>query len=148
MGDIGGGALYLVIGMLTILRARDTGQGCVVDAIVDGGDEPVDVLAIQQQPERGTRSKPAGWPHWSRCYACAMGPYVGAMSGAEVLCAISKHSGLQDTEAFGQYNPKLGQISRALAAIFAAKPQSHYRMELFEDQMPVSPRLFPMAGAK
>ncbi|MFZ2103479.1 MAG: CaiB/BaiF CoA-transferase family protein, partial [Oricola sp.] len=38
VGDIGGGALYLVVGMLAgILRARTTGEGTVVDAaIVDG----------------------------------------------------------------------------------------------------------------
>ncbi len=38
LGDIGGGALYLVIGMLAgLIRARATGQGSVVDAaIVDG----------------------------------------------------------------------------------------------------------------
>ena len=45
VGDIGGGSLYLAVGLLAgILRARETGKGAVVDAaIVDGGrayDEP------------------------------------------------------------------------------------------------------------
>src|SRR5882672_9046100 len=46
VGDIAGGALYLAVGLLGgILKARATGQGCVVDAaIVDGSAHTLQLL--------------------------------------------------------------------------------------------------------
>ena len=46
VGDIGGGALYLVIGMLSaLLQVKYGGQGCVVDAaIVDGAAHMMSLL--------------------------------------------------------------------------------------------------------
>ena len=51
VGDIGGGALYLVIGILTgILNAQEIGQGTVVDAaIVDGSAHMMTLLMALRQ---------------------------------------------------------------------------------------------------
>jgi crotonobetainyl-CoA:carnitine CoA-transferase CaiB-like acyl-CoA transferase len=139
VGDIGGGALYLVIGMLTgILRARDTGLGCVVDAaIVDGAAHMMNLLMSLQSNnslhEARGQSLLDG-PHWSRCYACADGAYVSVQClEPKFYAKFLDILGLTDATQFAdQYNPKLWpDQSRALAAIFVAKPQSHWA-NLFE----------------
>ncbi|WP_370275022.1 CaiB/BaiF CoA transferase family protein, partial [Pararhodobacter marinus] len=85
VGDIGGGALYLVIGMLTaLMRAKETGQGSVVDAaIVDGSAHMMTLLMSMASvggtvTERG-KSRLDG-PHWSRSYRCADGGYVAVQA--------------------------------------------------------------------
>ena len=139
VGDIGGGALYLVVGMLTgILRARDSGQGCVVDAaIVDGAAHMMNLLMSLQSNNSLSEARGQSLldgPHWSRCYACADGAYISVQClEPKFYAQFLDILGLQDTEAFAeQYNPKLWpDQSRAITAIFAAKPQSHWT-ELFE----------------
>lgn len=73
LGDIGGGALYLVIGMLAaLLRAQREGKGAVVDAaIVDGSAHMMNLMMAAQTSgfltaDRGN-SVLDGSP-WSRCY--------------------------------------------------------------------------------
>jgi acetyl-CoA hydrolase len=81
LGDLGGGALYLAVGLLAgILNARATGKGTVVDAaIVDGSAHLMNLLLSfcatgQFSMERG-RSLLDG-PHWFATYACADGKFV------------------------------------------------------------------------
>lgn len=81
VGDIGGGALYLVVGMLTaLLEAQRSGRGSVVDAaMVDGSAHMLNLLMAARsaglmQSGRG-RSVLDGAP-WSRCYRCADGEWL------------------------------------------------------------------------
>jgi len=81
LGDIGGGALYLVIGVLIgIMRARDTGVGTVVDAaIVDGSAHSLNLLMALAGG--GMLSETRGQslldgPPWSRSYRCADGGFM------------------------------------------------------------------------
>jgi len=81
LGDIGGGALYLVIGVLMgIMRARDTGSGTVVDAaIVDGSAHSLNLLMALAGS--GMLSEARGQslldgPPWSRSYRCADGGFM------------------------------------------------------------------------
>ena len=81
VGDIGGGALYLVAGMLAgIIRAGRSGQGTVVDAaIVDGSAHMMNLL--MSLGASGGLSMQRGQsildgPHWSRAYACADGGWI------------------------------------------------------------------------
>ncbi|MGB2201200.1 MAG: CaiB/BaiF CoA transferase family protein, partial [Pseudooceanicola atlanticus] len=85
VGDIGGGALYLVIGMLAaLMRAKETGQGSVVDAaIVDGSAHMMNLLMSMASvggtvTERG-QSRLDG-PHWSRSYRCADGGFIAVQA--------------------------------------------------------------------
>src|SRR5437879_5502181 len=81
VGDLGGGALYLALGMLAaLLSARRTGAGQVVDAaIVDGSANLMNLLlsahAAGQQPLERGRGLLDG-PHWYGAYACADGLFV------------------------------------------------------------------------
>ena len=81
VGDIGGGAMYLVAGMLAgLLRAARTGKGTVVDAaIVDGSAHMMNLLMAARVAgifdlDRGS-SVLDGAP-WSRCYRTADGGWL------------------------------------------------------------------------
>ena len=81
VGDVGGGALYLVVGMLAaLIKARDTGEGSVVDAaIVDGSAHMMNlIMAAQSAGVASTRRGASildGAP-WSRCYSTADGGWL------------------------------------------------------------------------
>lgn len=81
VGDVGGGALYLAIGLLAaVMSARETGRGQVVDAaIVDGSAHMLNLLlglkgAGLFANERG-KSLLDG-PHWYSTYRCADGHFI------------------------------------------------------------------------
>lgn len=82
IGDFGGGALYLAMGLLAaVIEARQSGHGQVIDAaIVDGTAS----LATQHfgmhaagmlQPERGTNMTDSG-SHFYDTYECADGKWL------------------------------------------------------------------------
>ena len=81
VGDIGGGAMYLVTGMLAgMLRAQNTGEGTVVDAaIVDGSAHMMNLLMTAQSVGMLSAKRGAsildGAP-WSRCYECSDGGWL------------------------------------------------------------------------
>lgn len=87
VADLGGGAMYLAVGVLAALtHARATGQGQVVDtAMVDGVTHLMSAFQAFQQrglwtDERGANLVDGGAPYYG-CYECADGRYVavGAM---------------------------------------------------------------------
>ncbi|GAA4336158.1 CaiB/BaiF CoA-transferase family protein [Pigmentiphaga soli] len=82
VGDYGGGALYLALGVLAaILEARQSGRGQVVDAaIVDGAASLMTSLyglfaAGIASTERGTNNNDSG-AYFYDCYQCADGLWV------------------------------------------------------------------------
>jgi len=82
IGDLGGGSLYLVIGILAALLERErSGQGQVIDAaMVDGASSLLAMywaLAERERwsPERGTNMTDGGGPFYDT-YRCADGRYV------------------------------------------------------------------------
>ena len=139
VGDIGGGALYLVVGLLSgILNAQATGKGTVVDAaIVDGSAHMLNLLMAFGQAgglreERG-QSLLDG-PHWTRSYACSDGGYVSVQClepqfYAEFLRLMS----LADNPVFAQQHHKSQWADQTaqLAQIFAEHPRDHWAA-LFE----------------
>jgi alpha-methylacyl-CoA racemase len=155
VGDIGGGALYLVIGMLAgFLRAKATGEGTVVDAaIVDGSAHMMNLFmalgatgALSLQ--RG-RSLLDG-PHWCRSYKTSDGGYVS------VQCLEPKFyteflglMGLAGEPDFQrQYDVALWpDLTNRLSALFAKESRAHWA-ELFADSDAcVAPVLDPAEAA-
>lgn len=134
VGDIGGGALYLIIGILSgILRARETGQGTVVDAaIVDGSAHMMNLIMSLAADGRLSETRGQSLldgPHWSRTYRCADGKYFSVQALEPKFYAIFLEKlGLTGTQEFkDQYDPqKWPDQTRALAHIFAAQPQAHW----------------------
>ncbi len=134
VGDIGGGALYLVIGILSgILNAQRTGKGTVVDAaIVDGSAHTMNLLMALKQAgglatERGTSLLDG--PHWSRSYACADGGYISVQClepqfYAEFLAKLDLSA---DTEFARQHDKTLWpKLTTRLADLFLSQPRSHW----------------------
>src|SRR6202008_1010322 len=76
VGDLGGGALYLAMGVLAaLLSARATGAGQVIDAAIVDGSASLMTLRLSahaagQQPLERGRGLLDG-PHWYGSYACA-----------------------------------------------------------------------------
>ncbi|SEB24698.1 CaiB/BaiF CoA-transferase family protein [Variovorax sp. YR216] len=81
VGDIGGGAMYLAVGVLAgVMNARATGRGQVVDAaIVDGSAHMMNLLLALKAGGQFTSERGASLldgPHWYRTYRCADGRFV------------------------------------------------------------------------
>jgi len=81
VGDIGGGALYLAVGILSgVLRAREVGMGTVVDAaIVDGSAHMLQLLLSTRRKgfitgQRGRNIHDSS--HFYSTYRCADGAFI------------------------------------------------------------------------
>ncbi len=139
VGDIGGGALYLTVGMLAgFLNARATGKGTVVDAaIVDGSAHMMNLLMTLRQT--GSQSSDRGQsmldgPHWSRTYACADGGFISVQPVEPKFYAVFlERLGLTDDPDFtGQYDmDSWPKATQRLADLFASEPRGHWAV-LFE----------------
>ena len=139
VGDLGGGALYLAMGLLAaLLSARATGRGQVVDAaIVDGSANLMNLLlsahAAGQQPFERGRGLLDG-PHWYGSYACADGLFVsvGALE-PQFNALLFARLGLGDDPDFrNAYDARRWPALRErLAALFATRAREHW-MALLE----------------
>ncbi len=134
MGDIGGGALYLVAGILAgLLRAGRSGKGAVVDAAIVDGSAHMMALLMAMGPG-GNLSETRGQslldgPHWSRSYACADGRFISVQCLEPKFYAIfleildlAGDAGFADQFDKAQWP---AQTAR-LAAIFAQNPANHW----------------------
>ncbi|MFL6625658.1 MAG: CaiB/BaiF CoA transferase family protein [Vitreoscilla sp.] len=134
VGDLGGGALYLAMGVLAaLLAARQTGAGQVVDAaIVDGSANLMNLLlsahAAGRQPfERGLGLLDG--PHWYGAYACADGQFVtvGALEPQFNALLLAKLGLADDPEFRNAYDARRWpRLRERLAALFAAQPRAHW----------------------
>lgn len=134
VGDLGGGALYLAMGILAgILNARSSGAGQVVDAaIVDGSANLMNLTlslhAAGQQPfERG--SGLLDGPHWAGTYTCADGHFISVQALERQFNSLlfSKLGLADDPEFKNPYDPRLwGPLRERLATLFASQPRQHW----------------------
>lgn len=139
IGDIGGGALYLVVGMLAgILGARATGKGTVVDAaIVDGSAHMMNLM--MSLAASGLLSYERGGslldgPPWSRSYKTRDGGFMS------VQCLEPKFYGVflallglsDDPQFKHQFDRALWpQLCVRLEEVFAQRTQAEW-IALFE----------------
>lgn len=134
VGDLGGGALYLAMGLLAgMLSARSTGTGQVVDAaIVDGSANLMNLLlsahsAGQQPLERGCGLLDG--PHWARSYACADGHFISVQAlEPQFNALLFSKLGLAADQAFQKpYDPRnYGPLALRLADLFASQPRQYW----------------------
>ncbi|MFZ7092258.1 CaiB/BaiF CoA transferase family protein [Primorskyibacter sp. 2E233] len=150
LGDIGAGAMYLAVGMLAgLLKARQSGQGCVVDAaIVDGASHMMALLlSIGGQFSTSVRGQSLlDGPHWSRCYTCADGRHISVQCLEPKFYALFlEQLGLSKDEGFAnQFDPAHWSVLTArLAGIFAAKPRDHWAGLFAQSDACVVPVLSP-----
>jgi crotonobetainyl-CoA:carnitine CoA-transferase CaiB-like acyl-CoA transferase len=134
VGDLGGGALYLAMGVLAgILGARSSGHGQVVDAaIVDGSANMMNLLLSLHGAGRMPMARGRGLldgPHWYGSYACADGDWIsiGALEPQFYALLLDK-LGLTDEPDFQRpYDPRTwAALRQRLAHIFAGQPRQHW----------------------
>lgn len=134
VGDIGGGALYLAVGLLAaMMSARESGRGQVVDAaIVDGSAHMMTLLmslraAGQMVNERGASMLDG--PHWYATYRCADGLYVsvGAIEPRFYQLLRTK-LGLGDDPDFadGYDKSRWPDLKRRLAELFLTRTRDEW----------------------
>jgi crotonobetainyl-CoA:carnitine CoA-transferase CaiB-like acyl-CoA transferase len=134
VGDLGGGALYLALGIVAaVLNVKRGGSGQVIDAaIVDGSANLMNLLlsahAAGQQPfERGVGLLDG--PHWYGSYACADGHFVsvGALE-PQFNALLFRKLGVGDDPDFQQpYDPRrYARLRARLSALFATEPRQHW----------------------
>ncbi|MER8694695.1 CoA transferase [Mesorhizobium opportunistum] len=156
VGDIGGGALYLVVGMLAaMMNAGASGKGTVVDAaIVDGSAHMMNLLMSLAQSgglaaERGNSLLDG--PHWCRVYRASDGGFISVQCIEPKFYALFlDRLGLAaDPQFANQFDRGLWpELGNRLAAIFAARPRDEW-VKLFEgSDACVGPVLGPREAAQ
>jgi acetyl-CoA hydrolase len=139
VGDIGGGALYLALGLVSaILHARGGGKGQVVDAaIVDGSAHMMNLLldlsAAGLMSEQRGMSMLDG-PHWFNTYRCKDGRdiTVGALEPKFYKLLLEKLGLSSDRRFAAQHAAGQWPLQRsALAELFATRTRDEW-CELLE----------------
>lgn len=140
VGDIGGGALYLVAGMLSgIIAAGRTGLGTVVDAAIYDGAAHMQnlIMSIAGRVEDGpsAQANPLVGAHWSRTYRCADGGFVSVQCLEPKFYAefLGKLGLAEDADFVNHQFDQAAwpRLSDRLAQIFAAQKRSYWE-QLFE----------------
>jgi crotonobetainyl-CoA:carnitine CoA-transferase CaiB-like acyl-CoA transferase len=156
VGDLGGGAMYLAVGILAgILKARSSGQGQVVDAaIVDGSAHlmnlMLDLVGGGLGSERRGTSVLDG-PHWYATYRCADGLdiTVGALEPKFYRVLLEK-LGLENDPRFVNQNKLTHwpQQKQQLAELFATRPREQWCALLEGSDACFAPVLSPSEAAR
>ncbi|MEY8827598.1 CaiB/BaiF CoA transferase family protein [Sedimentitalea sp. XS_ASV28] len=156
VGDIGGGALYLVVGILAgILSARTSGRGTVVDAaIYDGAANMMNLLMTLAQ-SGGFRSERGqsllDGPHWSRTYKTADGRFMSVQCLEPKFYAIFlDRLGLADDVEFAaQFDPATWpHLSQRLETLFAGRSQAEWQAVFDGSDACVAPVLTPEQASR
>ena len=139
VGDFGGGALYLAMGLLAgIIEARTSGKGQVVDcAMIDGAASLITMFygmkaAGMWSPERDSNLLDGG-AHFYDTYECADGQWLAIGSiEPQFHALLIKGLGLPD-DAFGSYmdRTKWPEFSRRVAEIVKTKSRDDW-MKVFD----------------
>ena len=138
-GDIGGGALYLAVGLLSgLLQARATGRGTVVDAsIVDGSAHMLNLLLHARHSglvgdERGASIHDSS-PFYET-YVCADGEHITIGSiEPQFYALLLAQLGLQHDADFQspQWDRSTWPRRRArLAAIFLSRTRAQWQQDM------------------
>ena len=151
VGDIGGGAMYLVVGMLSgFLSVKNGGSGSVVDAaIVDGTAHMMSLLMSLRtsgglKMQRGQSTLDG--PHWSRCYKTKDGKHLS------VQCIEPKFYTIflncldldQDKEFLLQFEKNLWPaLTDRLSEIFLTKSLAEWTLVFSGTDACVAPVLSP-----
>ncbi len=135
VGDIGGGAMMLAVGMLAaMISAQSTGRGQVVDAAMTDGSALMTALIYGLfNGGQWSRSRQSnlldGGSHFYDCYECADGHYVSiAALEPQFYSLLLEKLGLdKDPEFEAQYDPRRWpRQKQRLGEIFRSRPRRHW----------------------
>ncbi|XLZ72943.1 CaiB/BaiF CoA-transferase family protein [Massilia sp. SR12] len=156
VGDLGGGALYLALGIVSaILHARGGGKGQVVDAaIVDGSAHMMNLLldlsATGLMREQRAASVLDG-PHWFNTYRCKDGRdiTVGALEGKFYQLLLEKLRLASDRRFAAQHAAGQWPLQRAaFAELFAMRTRDEWCALLEGSDACFAPVLAPSEAAR
>lgn len=134
VGDFGGGALYLIVGVLAaLLEARKSGKGQVVDAAMCDGAASLmsmffDMRAGGRWVDGREQNMLDGGAHFYGVFECACGNFVSIGSiEPQFYALLRQHAGLLDPDFDDQMDrtawPKLRQ---KLAIVFKSKTRDEW----------------------
>lgn len=156
LGDVGGGALYLAVGILAgVLRARQSGCGQVVDAAMLDGSAHMLNLVLSLVANRGNNFE-VGKPtpddrHFSRCYRCADGAWINIVADEpQFYREFLKIVGLDKDQRFvnGQKTPEIWAVLQdELASLFATRSSAAWCNLLEGTDACFAPVLHPLEAA-
>lgn len=134
VGDFGGGALYLVVGILAaLLEASKSGRGQVVDAAMCDGAASLmsmffDMAAAGRWVEGRENNFLDGGAHFYGVYECACGNFISVGSiEPQFYALLRRHAGLSDAEFEAQMDRKSWPALRAkLAQAFKTKTREEW----------------------
>jgi alpha-methylacyl-CoA racemase len=129
VGDFGGGALYLVVGVLAaLLEASRSGRGQVVDAAMCDGAASLmsmffDMAAIGRWGEGREKNFLDGGAHFYGVYECACGNFISIGSiEPQFYALLREHTGLSDPAYDAQMDRDAWPALKAkLTQIFKSK---------------------------
>jgi len=139
VGDFGGGALYLAMGLLAgIIEARTSGKGQVIDcAMIDGAASLMTMFFNMKAvgmwtPERDSNLLDGG-AHFYDTYECADGQYLAIGSiEPQFHAVLVKGLGLPD-DTFGNYmdRTKWAEHSQTIARVVKTRSRDDW-MKVFD----------------
>jgi acetyl-CoA hydrolase len=156
VGDLGGGALYLALGLVSaILHVRGGGKGQVIDAaIVDGSAHMMNLLldlsAVGLMREQRGTSVLDG-PHWFNTYRCKDGRdiTVGALEGKFYKLLLEKLGLANDRRFAAQHAAGQWPLQRtAFAELFAMRTREEWCALLEGTDACFAPVLAPSEAAR
>ncbi len=132
VGDFGGGALYLVVGVLAaLLEAKKSGKGQVVDAAMCDGAASLmsmffDLAASGHWTEERESNFLDGGAHFYGVYECACGRFISIGSiEPQFYALLRKHAGLSDAAFDAQMDcAAWPELKQNLTAIFKSKDRN------------------------
>lgn len=134
VGDFGGGALYLVVGVLAaLLEASRSGKGQVVDtAMCDGAASLMsmffDMTAIGRWTEGRDQNFLDGGAHFYGVYECSCGNFISIGSiEPQFYALLRKHADLTDADFDAQMDRKAWPaLKEKLAKVFKSKSRADW----------------------
>lgn len=135
VGDMGGGGMLLVNGILAaLLETSNSGQGQVIDvAMIDGAAQlmwmfhSLEAMGLWDAEQRGSNLLDGG-AHFYGCYECADGEFVsiGAIE-PQFYALLREKASLTEKDFDDQHNPqKWSLLKEKLAAVFRQKTQAQW----------------------
>jgi alpha-methylacyl-CoA racemase len=134
VGDFGGGALYLVVGVLAaLLEAKKSGEGQVVDAAMcDGAASLMSMFFDMAAAGRWTEARESnfldGGAHFYGVYQCACGNFISIGSiEPQFYALLRQHAGLSEADFDAQMDRKAWPaLKEKLTKVFKSKSREDW----------------------
>lgn len=157
-GDIGGGALYLLVGLLSgVMRARASGRGCVVDAAILDGSAHMLNLLLSVRGSGLIADQRGGSIHDSspfyETYVCADGAHItiGSIEPQFYALLLDKLDLAKDPDFAGSHQFDKAQWPRRrarLATIFLTRTRAQWQQHFEGSDVCFGAVLSPLEAAQ